>query len=257
MSIRLLCLIIIIVITSQSAYSSELDDLLFKKGTELYGNKKYQEAAEVFEKIVDKGVNSPELFYNLGNCNYRLGKTAPTIYYYEKAAKLAPSDEDIAHNLMIANLRTIDKFDEVPAFFINAWINDIRDSRTSGEWSVLAIIFLWIAMALLAGFLMFYSVTIKKVLFASAILSMLLFMGSLSMSVMKSINDKKNITAIVFSASAYVKSSPDFDGTDLFILHEGSKIQILDEIKQGEKWSKIRLPNGKTGWMLSSEARTI
>lgn len=257
MSFRLFCLSIIILVYSHSVYSSELDDVMFKKGTELYSNKKYQDAAEVFEKIVDKGVSSPELFYNLGNCYYRLGKTAITIYYYEKAAKLNPSDEDIAHNLMIANLRTIDKFDEVPEFFINAWINDIRDSRTSGEWSVVALIFLWVSMVLISGFILIYSVAIKKVLFASAILSLFLFMGSLSMSVMKSINDRNHITAIVFSASAYVKSSPDSDGTDLFILHEGSKIQILDEIKQGEKWSKIRLPNGKTGWMLSSEARTI
>lgn len=229
----------------------------FSEANRLYSNKKYSEAVQHYEQIIKSGYISSELYFNLGNTYYRLGKTAEPIFYFEKAIKISPDDEDIQHNLKIANLRTIDKYDEVPPFFITAVFLKIRDSRTVDSWGVVAVVLAWITAIILALFLILRGVLLKKIMFASGLVSLLLCISSLTLCYLKSDYEKSNKEAIVFSSSAYVKSSPDKDGNDLFILHEGAKIKILEQVKQNEIWNKIQLPNGRTGWMLNSDSKVI
>ena len=259
--ITLIFIILAIIFSFDADSQNKLDndvifnyDAIFNKANELYRDKKFGEAAAEYEKLIRSGIESPEIYNNIGNCYYRSGKTAETVYFYEKAHKMAPDDDEIINNLRIANLRTIDKYEEVPKFFLIQWFESIRDSRSADSWSWFAVIFLWLAFGLFAGFLLIWNIKIKKLLFAAGFMSLAFFTGSLLFNFIKSDYENKNKHAIIFSGSSYVKSSPDKDGTDLFILHEGAKVKVLEQV--GE-WNKIGLPNGKTGWMLSAESKTI
>lgn len=224
--------------------SAESAEKLFKQGNALYKAGKYEEAAAAYEQIIKQEKQSAEVYYNLGNCYYKLQQPGKTILNYERALKLNPGDEDIQHNLKLANLHTVDKFQPVPQLAVVKWWGNFRNSQSSGGWATLAIVFLWISL-LLAAVYLFLSVY-RKLIFSLAVLLLLVSLSCLGISFANNSNEQNSGRGVSLSSVAYVKSSPDMSGTDVFIIHEGATFKILDN---SEEWYKIRLQDGKVGWL--------
>lgn len=221
----------------------------FAKANEKFKADKFDAALDMFHKIEDSGYESAELFYNMGNAYFRLKKVPEAILYYERALRLDPGNEDIEFNLNVANLRTVDKIEPVPRFFLDEWLESIRVSFGSGAWAAIMTIFIWAGFASLAGFLLFWLPTTKKALFAVMAISFIIAGVSLWFSISQHTDETTRDKAIIFAPNVYVKSSPDEKGTDLFILHEGTKVRLTDAVGD---WNEIRLANGNVGWLPGS-----
>lgn len=227
---------------------------LFNKGNEFYQKGDYVSAIKNYQKILDSGDESAGLYYNLGNCYYKLNRTADAIINYERAKLLAPGDDDIDFNLKIANLRTVDRFQTLPTLFLTDWYNSIENMFSSAGWSAIMTIFLWITVLSVAGYMIVWSVFFRKIFFGTAFIALIFSIVSLFFAGRVYNYELNKDQAIVYSPSAYVKSSPDEKSTDLFILHEGTKVKILDTVGD---WKKIKLANGSIGWILMKEIEII
>lgn len=226
----------------------------FNKANLFYQKGEYNKAIELYHQILSKGYSAKEVFFNLANSYYRLNQFHYAILYYERAHRLDPSDEDINFNLRMANLHIVDRFDEVPKFFLVQWWTHLIDTYSSQTWATVAILSIWISTAVFALFLVVNNVNIKKALFALGLLCFFLFITNSILAYSRYHNETTENYAIVFAINSYVKSSPEENSTDLFILHQGTKVQILDRIG---KWLKIRIPNGNIGWIEEKELVTI
>lgn len=235
-------------------FADELPREIFSEGNNAYRNGDYLQAIEKYEKILNNGYSNAEIYYNLGNAYFKLKKIPEAILNYEKALKLNPSDEDIQFNLKIANLQTVDKIEPLPMMFYEKWWHALNNWFSSASWSALMIIFIWLGFIGLALYLFMFSSGIKKISFFVAVISFVIAIFSFIFANTSYLHETSEESAIIFSESVYVKSSPDKGSTDLFILHEGTKVELLDQV--GE-WTKIRLANGNVGWLQRSSIETI
>lgn len=235
---------------TNSASPSEL----FTQANQLYKEKNYEGAIALYDSIAKSGNSSPELFFNLGNAHFKLGQLAPAILNYERAKKLNPSDEDIDFNLKLANLRVVDRVEPVPELFFVKWIKNMVIGHSSDGWAKLALMLVWATFILGALFLFVNNAIIKRVAFFAALLALLLSIGTAILSYSQYNYQGTSRTAILFSKNAYVKSAPDPQSTDLFILREGIKVTLLES--EGD-WQKIQLADGKVGWMKKEGLKMI
>lgn len=226
----------------------------FAEANKLYAEKNFSEAIVKFERMIKEGYTAPEVYYNLGNAYYKNGNLAAAVLNYERARRLAPADEDIEFNLKVANAATIDKIEPAPRVFYMKWWEDFVNSKPADQHSQQGIVFLWIAFFSGAIYLFSRHSVIKRIAFftGAALLAAALFNFYLSSSQVRS--QESNRSAIIFSASAYVKSSPDDNSTNLFMLHSGTKVEVKDEL---EGWKRIRIANGNEGWIKSDQLETI
>jgi tetratricopeptide (TPR) repeat protein len=227
---------------------------LFSKGNELYRNGDYSKAVELYKSIEDKDLQSSDLYFNLGNCYYKLNKVAPAIYYYEKALKLNPENQKAITNLSFAKRMTIDVIDVLPKTFLQKFSTNIIQKLSYNSWAFIAVI----ASFLVAIFFLLYYFTFssnKKLLFFnSSIISLVVLIVTLFFSIENYKQIQKNRTAIIFATKVEVKSAPSMNSEEAFELHEGTKVIVLDEL---DHWKKIKLSDGKTGWIPSSELKEI
>ncbi|MEX0812588.1 MAG: SH3 domain-containing protein [Chitinophagales bacterium] len=227
-------------------FAQDSPEVLFEQGNKAYADKDYETAAEKYEEVLDKGFQSPELYFNLGNAYYQLNKTGPTILNYEKALKRAPDDEDIRFNLKLANLRVADRATEATDLFFFSGFKNMLVNYASDRWAKLSLIFLWLSFILFAAFLWLKKAALKRLFFFSGIFSLLLTILFLVFSLQQLNYEKSKKSAIVMVTNTYVKSSPDPESTDLFILREGVKVKVLDNI---DAWVKVRFSEEKVGWI--------
>ncbi len=238
---------------SANLFADEAEET-FIQANQAYRESEYEKAAAMYEKIINNGYVSKSLYYNLGNTYFKMKQIPRAILYYERALKLDPSDEDIQFNLQIANLRIIDKIEPVPRIFFEQWFDDLLKNVRSDVWAVFASVSLWAALALALIYIFGKSITMKKWTFAGGVLFILLFVILFFFAHIDYNRETSENEAIIFSPSVYVKSSPAEDGTDLFILHEGTKVYLLDRVGQ---WTEIRLADGNVGWIPESSFRII
>jgi tetratricopeptide (TPR) repeat protein len=238
-------LIALIVLLSSLNLRATVVDSIYSKANAFYQKNDYQNAIKEYEKIIQEGFESPEVYFNLGNAYYKTNDYASAILNYERAKRLAPDDEDILFNLKLANLNVIDKVEPIPPFFMKAWWN---------EWAIVNIVLL--TLTVLAGilFLMSASGSLKKILFFIAAIFLVSFGLSFSLAQTRNNLQSNSNEAIVFAPSSYIKSSPSDKSIDLFILHEGTKVKILDKVGA---WKKIRLANGEEGWIMGNDVKVI
>lgn len=219
---------------------------LFSIANDLYINGEFEKAADTYEKIILSGYHLPELYYNLGNAYYRSNKIPHAILNYERAILLAPADEDIKFNLELARMQTRDRIEELPGFFISNWWKSGRDILSAGQWAIASVAAFISFLVFFSAFLISFSVIVKKFSFWSA--TFLFFLSVLSFSFgLDRVNYMKNHdTAIVFAPVVPVKSSPDINSADLFIIHEGTRVTVEDSISE---WRAVRLSDGNKGWV--------
>lgn len=207
----------------------------------------YLTAISIYEWVVEnQGVNAT-LYMNLGNCWLKRDEVAKAILCYERAYLLDPSDPDIRFNLELARTKTVDKINPVNELFIVVWFKKLLALLDVNEWAVLTVI-LFAVTILLAGLFLFSKKTgLRKLSFSFSAFFLFLSILSFIFATTQMGNIRERDTAIIMSPSVTVKSTPSSAGTDLFIIHEGRKVQILDSTMK--EWVEIRLEDGNTGWI--------
>lgn len=229
-------------------------ETFMEQGNHFYQKQQYDKAIQSYSKILNEGYESAELYYNLGNAYYRKGSLGYAILNYERALRLSPGDDDIQHNLALANSRTIDRLNTLPDFFIFQWWESFLALLTFSGWVYLS----YILYILLLGAIIFYFFTrrpdYQRISFFSGIVLLFLLAVSFSISAIK-YNREFNIkNGIVVQQSATAKLSPDPDSKDAFVIHEGLKVKVEDKV---DDYYRIRLKDGKIGWLPQNDLDMI
>jgi len=238
-------LVLIFLFTGFLAYADN-NQILIEEAGKLYTEGSYDRAIEMYEKVLENGFESAELYYNLGNAHFKMNDLAPAILYYEKASKLNPSDEDIQFNLAVANSRIVDKIETVPDLFYERWWNSLIFTFSVDGWAIISLVTFVLLLVVTLLFFMVDVVIIKKLAFWTGIALIVISVSSFALANQKYNSFKKDHEAIVFTPTVTVKSSPAENSIDLFVIHEGTKVEITDNI--GE-WTEIRIANGTVGWL--------
>lgn len=219
-----------------------------------YEQKDFDAAIAGYEGLLQEGYRSPALEYNLGNAHFKAGHLAQSILHYERALKAAPDDEDARYNLRIANLQVVDKIEAIPPVFYRRWMNNLADLLNPDAWSWSLVILSWLLASTVFGFLIIGSPALKKLFFLSSLVLLLLAVSALLAGRESHRKATLDHEAVILSPSLYVKSAPDEKGNDLFILHEGTKVGLLDAVGD---WQEIRIANGTVGWVKRNTLEAI
>ena len=234
--------------------SAQSNEQIVAEANKAYTEGKYKNTIELYEKILNNGSESFELYYNLGDAHFKMNNIPNAIYYYEKALELKPNDEDTQFNLKIANSKIIDKIEEVPLPFYTKWMIAISSFLTVNAWATVIIITFIIFLILVITYLTALSVKMRKLSFWSAALVLLLFLSFNYFAYNQYNRIKSSFEAIVFDPSVNVKSSPDEKSTDIFVIHDGTKVKIRDRVGD---WVEIYIANGSIGWIKASAIKEI
>ena len=226
----------------------------WEAGNKAYIEGNYDKAIEEYTAILDGGEYSMKLYYNLANAYFKVGANGKAILYYNKALRIAPSQEDIRHNLALAEAQTKDRIVEIPEFFLNRWLRTMRNSMSCTAWSVLSLVWLGVMLAFGLLFLLASRIRVRKVGFYGALFAFVLFVATTSFAVSSRNDMLSHSEAVVMGTAISVKSSPDRSATDLFVLHEGTKVKVLTEV---DEWIEVVIADGKKGWTLRSNIETI
>lgn len=238
-----------------SASADAYTDSLWVSATSAYADGRWEDAFSGFSAIRSTGLESPELYYNLGNSCYKSGDISHAILNYERALKLDPSYSDARFNLEFANAQIQDRIETVPEFFLETWGRKACWLLPSDTWAVLFIIGLAITLFLALMFVLGRTSARRKIGFFAGIVMLLLSAVALDFAFWQRTDYRSSDKAIITRAVSSVKSSPSGDtSTDLFVLHEGTKVTILDSVGD---WLNIELSDGRQGWIRSSELETI
>ena len=246
-------LLLIVTLMASNASFAQVDALKLE-ADQAFIDERYSDAIKAYEDILTQEYVSAEVHYNLGNAYFKAGQIAPSILHYERALKLAPSDEDILFNLKLANLSVKDRVEEIPQLFFVHWWNAILKAFSVDGWAWSTVIAFIIA---LAGFLLFRFSSdegMRRLTFYTAVLA--LFWAGFSLYAAQlafnhAVNDDR---AVVFAATINAKSAPDQKGKDLFVIHEGLVVTVSDELNG---WVRIKLSNGNVGWIPNDKVVAI
>jgi tetratricopeptide (TPR) repeat protein len=227
---------------------------VYEQANSLYQQGKVAEARDLYESIVQNGHVSGDIYYNLGNAHYKTGNIAKAILSYERARRLMPSDEDLRHNLQLANLLITDRIEPAPRLFVwDTWdgVKNMVSTRTATwlAYFVFIVLALSVSLTVVAR-----TYRLRKAGFVASVVTGLTLVVFLTFLFAKIADDRRTDEAIVLASITTVKNSPDSRSSDAFVLHAGVKIQIIDSVSD---WVKIRLADGKVGWMEKGAAERI
>ena len=227
--------------------AQENGDAWFEQANAAYNAGNYDSAMALYGKIVDMDMESVPLYFNMGNACYKKHDYPMAIYYYEKALKLDPSNEEVQANLAIANRAIVDKIEPVPQSFIVKGWRGLRSSLSGDQWAWCSVALF--ALLLVSVFLFVRSrrVGLRKLGFFTGIVFVLALTLSVVFAAQLKQASERQDQAIVTTPTVTVKSSPSDASVDLFVLHEGTKVDIIETTSEG--WSKIRIANGSVGWL--------
>ncbi len=255
MTAKTILLTFLVLLTAGSFVAFGQDaEALFAKGNDLYRQGKFTDAANAYEQIIKEGRVSAPVYFNLGNAYYRQGKIALAILSYERAQRLKPGDADIVHNLRLLNLKTLDRIEPVPDLFLIQWLRTyaaVVPVQTAfplllAGWALFFVALAGVYVVRHTGILRLLRwgvlVGLAVVLFAGATLGI--------HSMLSNDNDQAVITASIVTA----KSSPDEQSVNAFVVHEGLKVKVSDNLGD---WVKITLADGKVGWIHNEQCERI
>ena len=227
---------------------------LWERGNQAYIDGNFAQAVAAYQEIEERGYSSARLYYNMGNAYYKQGEIGRAILYYNRALVASPSMDDARYNLEIAQTQTKDKIAVVPEFFLNSWMRALRSAISCTAWSVLSLTLFGLMLVFVLIFLLASQLKVRKGGFYGTVVALLLFVVTTAFAVSARGDILDRSGAIVMSSAISVKSSPDRAATDLFVLHEGTKVEISSEV---DGWSEITIADGKKGWTESSHLERI
>jgi tetratricopeptide (TPR) repeat protein len=244
---------IVVLLLSLVAYSQEATSL-FAEGNTFYKEGNYPRAVGVYLAIEEQGLESDDLYFNIANCYYKMDKVAPAIYYYEKTLKVNPNYTDAKSNLAFAKRMTIDVIEELPKTFFQRFSASVIQKLPFDTWAIIAVVASFLASLLFLSYHFSSSTKKKLFLFNATIFSVFI----LAISVFFAFNNyktvQKNRVAIIFAPKAEIKNAPSTSSDEVFELHEGTKVIVLDEL---DNWKKIKIADGKIGWIYSDDLKEI
>lgn len=214
----------------------------------------FENSIAIYEKVIAEGLSSPELYYNLGNAYFKTNNLPSAILNYERALKFDPGNEDIIFNLGVANSRIVDKIEVLPELFYIRWWKDLKTMFSPDAWAAMAIASFAALFIVIAIFLLTRTITGRKIFFVAGLLILIINILSDIIAWKTYTALQKQITAIVFTPTLPVKSSPDESSIDLFVIHEGLKVTIIDKLGV---WNEISIANGSKGWVKTNDLKPI
>lgn len=252
---RLLHIVFLILLSLTSRQlQSQVPDSIFIAANKSYQQEKYIEALEGYQKIEKSGLKSADLYFNMANIYYKTNQVAPAVLYYEKALKLAPNDKDIKFNLNFANRMILDNIEPLPKSLWQKIMDGIILRYTYETWAKIAVSLAFLFAILFLMYHFSYSTSKKRIYFITSILSVIFVTSCLFFAYRNKHYVDNNIEAIIFSSEADVKSAPTNSSDVYFELHEGTKVIILETL---DNWKKIKIADGKMGWINESNLKEI
>ena len=239
---------------ASAATGAETPEQLWDRANTAYVNGDFHAATTSYEEILARGLSSVKLYYNLGNSCFKEGRLGEAILYYRRALRMAPGNDDIRYNLEVAESRTKDNIEQIPEFFLTQWLRSVRHMMSCTAWSLLSLVALVCALGLFLVYLLARRLSWRKGGFYGTMVAVLLFIVTTSFAMGERREMLDRTQAVVMSLSTAVKSSPDRSATDLFVLHEGTLVEITGRL---EGWCEITIADGKKGWLEEKTIETI
>ena len=247
-------LLVLLLSLALPAAAQEDVSSLWEKAGEAFAAGKWQNALNCYQMIEGEGLVSDDLYYNIGNTFLKLQDNAHAILYYERALKLNPSHADAAHNLEIVRQMTLDKIDEVPDFILVSWFHNLRQGLSANAWAWITLGLLLLAGILLTVFRSGAPRSLRKVSFILSCIVLVLAIFTFIFSLQQKRAVTRQDSAIVTAPVCSVKSSPAEGGKTVFVLHEGTKVRLLDDVGD---WARIEIADGRQGWAQGSTFEII
>ena len=252
---KTLMLTLLLIIPIASSAAENYPDSLWNAANEAYAQERWEDAVNDYTAIAEASMESAPLWCNLGSAWYKSGNLGKAILCYERALKLDPSYEDARYNLELLNAMKLDRLESVPELILATWMKNLGRTLDSDSWAVCFLVFLVLTLAMVLLFILGSSATSRRAGFFTGVVCLLLAVASLSFSLWQKNEYMKADKAIIMKPVSSVKSSPSGDSAkDLFVLHEGTKVQVLDNVGG---WSNIELSDGRQGWLPSSDIEII
>lgn len=242
----LLIITLVVLMFPAGTKAQETAEQWFEQANAAYNESNYDTALMLYEIVVGTEQESVPLYFNMGNTYYKMREYAMAIYCYEKALKIDPSNEDVRNNLAIANLAIVDKIEEVPQSFIVKGWNGAKTLLSGSQWTLLSMVAFALLLASAFLFLRARRMGMRKLGFFAGLVMLVVFAFSVLFAAQMKQAEQSEDQAIIMTPTVTVKSSPNDASMDLFVLHEGTKVQILD---QTDGWNKIKIANGSMGWL--------
>ena len=219
-----------------------------------YAKGNYQQAIKDYQEILKAGVSS-EIYYNLGNAYYRTYNITQALLAYERALQLSPGDNDIRFNLQYARSKTIDKITPETEMFFVTWYNSLVNFTSVDRWANTAIVSIVMALLLILVFLFAPQMWARKSGFYGSAVFLLLFAFANLFAFQQKHELETKQGAIVIAPTVNVKKTPAASGTDVFVIHEGTRVDITD--RGMKQWRGVKLADGREGWLKTSQIEEI
>lgn len=249
----LFCLCFIFILISETGIAKDVNSSM-QQASEYYRNAEFDKAIGVYEQLRSEGYEGTSLYFNLANSYYRVGKLGYAILNYERALIISPSDEDVKHNLAFANLSSVDRIQPLPTFFLFEWWETLLASLSVNGWTYTAYFFFIILLFLIVLYFFARTISQQKIILFSGLGTLIIFLMIVSLLVVKINREQTFISGVIVEQSTTVKTSPDPKSTDAFVIHEGLKVNLEDKL---DEWVKIRLADGKVGWIENNTIEKI
>lgn len=229
-------------------------EVMFDSATVAYNQGNYEKAIGFYEDILEGGKHSAALYYNLGNCYYKLNEIAPSIYYYEKALLLSPNDAEIKNNLVYAQNMTLDAIDPLPETALARLYKGVAGILSFDGWAYSGVAFVLIFVLAYILFYYFRYPTQKRIAFISSLVAIALAVLFVLFAFLRYEDYKADQPAIIFAEEINVKTEPNNRSEVAFTLHEGTKVNVLEGF---DTWKKIQLSDGQVGWIPQNTLRLL
>ena len=245
---------ILCMIFSLASWGNPLLDKKFKDANSAYEAGKFEVAISEYQSLLKSGIDGFNLHFNLGNSFYKIEEYPLAILHYEKALKIDPSNDDVKKNLKLSYAKTTDKIEPAKELVINRWYAELINLNSADNWATYSTGLLFVALLFSLLYLFGSSVLLKRIGFFSGVLILILSILCLALAYQQEEYHTTSKSAIIFTPTVSIKSAPGESGTVLFVLHEGTKVKLLD---RSNNWINVALPNGNKGWVQDSDLREI
>ncbi len=234
------------------------DNAAVGQAIKLYDEGDFRQAIDVLEGEMkvqkDKGLESADLYYNLGNAYFRVNDLAHARLYYEKALLINPGDRDTRHNIEYVTTKIEDKILVADTFFLSIWFRAVQNLFSSNTWAMMAVVLFIVFIACLVLFFFSRLISVKKTAFYIGIVSLVVVIFANVFAFRQKNKIQFRDTAVIMTGSAPIVSSPDINSKELFILHAGTKVSIT---KEDRNWYEIEIDNGSVGWVQKDKLEMI
>ena len=245
-------LLLLVILISSELFAQDVA-ALFEQGNAAYNGGNYALAVEKYEAILAQKQHSAALYFNLGNTHYRLGNVAESVYYFEQAKKMQPLDKAIRNNADFASNMTLDAIEELPQTQLEALQQNILVSFSLNQWAKIVLYFVWMTFVFFVFYRFSQKIQFKRLFFVLGCIFLLVTIVSFALTQIKQ-KEEKQIKAVVFNQEIEIWAEPNKRADILFLLHEGTTLEVLSEL---EGWSKIKLANGSEGWVENTAIKTL